>query len=551
MSNDQHPPIPSPKDILIPKDVLAKWQAIVDTMSALMDIPSGLVMRIVGDQIEVLVSSQGESNPYMVGSCEHLFGSGLYCETVIRSGNRLLVPNAVVDPVWDKNPDIKLDMVSYLGLPIVWPDQTPFGTICVLDKKANGYDETYEKLIRHFRDLIEHHLSLILQEREHEAQIISDRQTHARELRISEERFRILAENAADDFILHDGDGRILDANQQACSNFGYDRTELLRRTIGELPLELEDDWTPARWREMPIDGTARVRGRYRRPDGDPRDVEMSVSCHSVGGLKCFFGLVRDVTDRLRSERDLRASEAALARASRLSTVGRLAGSIIHEINQPLAAIGASAEACSLWLGRAEPDLDEAFKAVEQVIEASRRATAVVAGLRTIARQAKLEFVELNVEEIVKQVLLMARDDLERAKAFSVTRFCNDTRAMGDRIQVQQVLLNLVRNAAEAMAEIDGRRIITVSTAVDAAGDLVVSIEDTGPGLDPATVNKLFKTPFTTKPLGMGMGVAICRSIIEAHGRVLQAGTGASGVGARFYFALPRSAPTAGTESLS
>ena len=145
----------------------------------------------------------------------------------------------------------------------------------------------------------------------------------------------------------------------------------------------------------------------------------------------------------------------------------------------------------------------------------------------------------------------MARDDLERAKAFSVTRFCNDTRAMGDRIQVQQVLLNLVRNAAEAMAEIDGRRIITVSTAVDAAGDLVVSIEDTGPGLDPATVNKLFKTPFTTKPLGMGMGVAICRSIIEAHGRVLQAGTGAAGVGARFYFALPRSAPTAGTESLS
>ena len=114
-------------------------------MAALFDVPTGLVMRIVGDQIEVLISSEGEFNPYTVGASEHLFGSGLYCETVIRSGGRLLVPNALHDPHWKDNPDVKLNMLSYLGLPITWPDRTPFGTICVLDSKTNGYNETYEK----------------------------------------------------------------------------------------------------------------------------------------------------------------------------------------------------------------------------------------------------------------------------------------------------------------------------------------------------------------------------------------------------------------------
>ena len=121
---DSHP-APS-KDIPIPDDVLAKWQSIVDTMAALVDVPTGLVMRIVGDQIEVLISSEGKSNPYIVGASEHLLGSGLYCETVIRSGGRLLVPNALHDPHWKDNPDVKLNMLSYLGLPITWPDRTPF-----------------------------------------------------------------------------------------------------------------------------------------------------------------------------------------------------------------------------------------------------------------------------------------------------------------------------------------------------------------------------------------------------------------------------------------
>src|SRR6201985_3378526 len=120
-------PTAVPKDIAISDDVLAKWQSIVDTMAALVDVPTGLVMRIVGDQIEVLVSSKGKANPYTVGASEHLFGSGLYCETVIRSGGKLLVPNALQDPEWEDNPDVKLNMLSYLGLPITWSGRTRCG----------------------------------------------------------------------------------------------------------------------------------------------------------------------------------------------------------------------------------------------------------------------------------------------------------------------------------------------------------------------------------------------------------------------------------------
>jgi PAS domain S-box-containing protein len=530
--------IAPPKNITIPDDVLGKWQSIVDTMAALVDVPAGLVMRIIGDQIEVLVSSAGKSNPYTVGASEHLFGSGLYCETVIRSGGRLLVPNALDDPDWENNPDVKLDMLSYLGLPIVWPDSTPFGTICVLDSKTNTYNETYEKLIRQFRDMIEHHLSLIHREQQHAQQIETNLRTHARELRISEERFRALAENAADDFILHDDRGRILDVNEQACRNLGLNRTALLRMGLDQLPFDFGEDWERLRWGAMSPNDTATVRGRYRRVDGALRQVEMNVSCHDLGGLKCFFGLVRDATDRLQSERTLRAAEAALAQASRQSTAGRLASSIAHELNQPLAAIEASAEACSLWLSRPAPNLTEANAAIERLVAASRRATAVVGGLRTIARQTKIALVELDVGEIVNEVVLMARADLDRYEAATVVRTSGDTRALGDRIQIQQVLLNLIRNAAEAMGDTVGPRTITISLARDTDGDLVVAVDDAGPGLDQAMMAKLFRTPFTTKPHGMGLGVSICRSIVEAHGRTLQIGRSTFG-GVRFHFALP------------
>jgi len=158
-SSDSRPWHVPPRDV--PDETLREWQSIVDMIAELADIPSALIMRLDGPDIEVLLSSDTTDNPYRPGDSEHFFGSGLYCETAIRSGEKLLVPDAPADPEWAENPDIELGMIAYLGYPIRLPEGTPFGTICVLDRKPNEFSETVDELVQRFRNLIEHHLGLL------------------------------------------------------------------------------------------------------------------------------------------------------------------------------------------------------------------------------------------------------------------------------------------------------------------------------------------------------------------------------------------------------
>ncbi|MEA5509608.1 sensor domain-containing diguanylate cyclase [Crocosphaera sp. UHCC 0190] len=154
------------QDLTIDKQCIEKWQNIVNIMAELINVPAGLIMRINGSDIEVLVSSETEYNPYHVGDKEHLTCSGLYCETVIKTKNKLLIPDAKQDEKWQNNPDIKLGMVSYLGYPLILPDGGVFGTICVLDSKENHYSQLYEKLILQLKELIETHLALLYKNQE-------------------------------------------------------------------------------------------------------------------------------------------------------------------------------------------------------------------------------------------------------------------------------------------------------------------------------------------------------------------------------------------------
>lgn len=148
-------------EIRIPEDILKNWQDIVNILADIIKIPSALIMRFTDPYIEVFVSSNSDKNPYHPGDREKIFGSGLFCETVIKAQDKLLVPDALADPKWKNNPDVKLNMISYLGFPILFPNKKPFGTICVLDNKANEYSKTTEKLMLKFRSLIESHLEMI------------------------------------------------------------------------------------------------------------------------------------------------------------------------------------------------------------------------------------------------------------------------------------------------------------------------------------------------------------------------------------------------------
>ncbi len=147
--------------IMLPESVVEEWQGIVDLVARLADVPAALIMRLVKEDIEVFRSSRSEGNPYHPGDSEHFMDSGLYCETVIRSNGPLLVPDALADPDWADNPDIKLNMISYLGFPILLPNKEPFGTLCVLDSKPNAYNQDVKELMEKLRDLLQSHLELI------------------------------------------------------------------------------------------------------------------------------------------------------------------------------------------------------------------------------------------------------------------------------------------------------------------------------------------------------------------------------------------------------
>lgn len=147
---------------ITPEDTIIKqWQDIANLLAEIIGIPAALIMRMNGSEIEVLVSSESKNNPYKPGDTEHFEDSGLYCETVIKTQKKLIVPNALADPEWENNPDVKLNMISYLGYPISYPDNTPFGTLCILDSKSNEYSQTIQNLMARFQDVLQGHLELL------------------------------------------------------------------------------------------------------------------------------------------------------------------------------------------------------------------------------------------------------------------------------------------------------------------------------------------------------------------------------------------------------
>ena len=525
----------------IPDWLPEKWQSIVDTVAELANVPAGLVMRVDGDDIEVLVSSRTLGNPYKPGETMRLVDSGLYCEEVIKSQQTLAVPNALADEHWRANPDVELDMVSYLGMPIRWPDENAFGTICILDSRERSHSEVYEKLLGQFRDIIEHHLSLIYTDTQRVNAFDADRRRHDEALRSSEQRFRMLVEHAAEDFILHDAEGSILDVNEHACGTSGFTKEHLRQSSIGDLSLTLDGLWTANVWRAAQPGQTGTFDTIYKMANGETAHVEIRWSCQLLQGEKLFIILVRDVSERHRAEEAIRAAEAEVARASRLTMMGQLAGSIIHEINQPLAAIVTRAEACMRWLDRDEPRVEQARESVRLLARSAHDATEIVAGLRSIARKSVTIRAELDAHEVITEALQMtARECAKAGTTRTIELEAGPAAVIGDRTQIKQVALNLILNALEAMKEAGGRaNQLAVRSARNAAGGLVVSFEDTGTGLMGKSPDRLFDPLFTTKVEGMGMGLAICWSIMQSHGGSITVQDRDDQSGVRFEITFP------------
>ena len=240
----------------------------------------------------------------------------------------------------------------------------------------------------------------------------------------------------------------------------------------------------------------------------------------SLENARLYADLVQESRDRTKAEEALRSTQADLARVARLTTMGELVASIAHEINQPLAAVVTSGTACLRWLDRAEPDIDAARKSVLRIVRDAGRAGEVIHGLRSLAKKSGPQLMRLDLNDAIQEVLALTRSELQaRGVALHTTLSSADRPVVGDRVQLQQVLLNLILNGVEAMSVITDRpKVLAITSEPVEPGGVLVAVEDTGPGLDPATADRIFDPFFTTKPDGMGMGLSICRSIIDAHG---------------------------------
>jgi PAS domain S-box-containing protein len=260
----------------------------------------------------------------------------------------------------------------------------------------------------------------------------------------------------------------------------------------------------------------------------------------AAGDLDDYIGTTMDITERKRSEELLRNAQADLARVARLTTISELAASIAHEINQPLGAMVVSGNACLRWLAPDQLQLDEARRAAERIVRDGHRAGDILRSVRALAGKSAPDITELDINDAIREVLALMRGELDKHDV-SLEIELSEALApvMGDRVQLEQVILNLVMNAIEAMStDTSAPRLLCIRSHGEATGAALIRVEDSGPGIAPETMDRLFEAFFTTKPSGMGMGLSICRSIINAHGGRLWASPG-SPRGAVLQFTVP------------
>jgi PAS domain S-box-containing protein len=373
---------------------------------------------------------------------------------------------------------------------------------------------------------------------------LTDRKKADEAVRASEIRWRTMFEKFPVGIVLRDAKHRYMSANPAFQQMVGYSERELIH--LSPLDITHEDDRAASERMLTELQSGVRQavekEKRFRRKDGSV--VWTMVSTFHIpdaGPIPAFYpAIVVDITKRKQAEEALRESELELARVSRLTTMGELAASIAHELRQPLSAAVTNGTTCQHWLSEDTLDLARARKAVQRMVAAAQRASEVMDRIRGLINKTPSEKISVVVNDLIRETLALIETELRARQIVVATDLAEPPISIAaDRVQLQQVVLNLIMNAVEAMSLVaDRTRLLRISSQREAPSSVLIRVADSGTGLDPTIAERIFDPFFTTKAGGMGMGLSICRSIIDGHGGRLWASPAPS-YGALVQFTLP------------
>jgi two-component system, LuxR family, sensor kinase FixL len=373
---------------------------------------------------------------------------------------------------------------------------------------------------------------------------ITERKRSEETLRESEARYRGIFDGALEGMFRTSIQGKITVSNPAAAKMLGYDSVEDIVSSVTDSAVQL---WADPKERSRYVrlleeqEIVRRYECQFKRKDGTR--IWVSLSSQRVlgpdGQVACFDGFIEDITERKQAESEALRQRNELARVARVTTMGQLASSLAHELNQPLGAILRNAESAELFLAQPSPDLEEVRAILADIRKDDQRAGQVIDRMRTLMRRRKLEHTLLDIAVLVDEVVSVIHSDaVSRGVRLEVEVPGNLPPVRGDRVHLQQVLLNLLLNGMDAMGEVPaGARRLTVRARQAEAGTLEVAVADAGHGVPTGIFGRLFEPFFTTKPNGLGMGLPISSTIIVAHGGRMWAEN--SPAGATFYFTLP------------
>jgi PAS domain S-box-containing protein len=332
---------------------------------------------------------------------------------------------------------------------------------------------------------------------------------------------RLILETALDAVVVMTPAGTVADWNDRAVGVFGWSREEAVGRIMADLII-------PERYREVHKNGLRRylengkgeVVGRRievsgRRKNGKEFPLELSIAPIQDREDILFVGFVRDITEL----HALRLARAELASVTRRMAMGEMAASIAHEIKQSLAAIATNGDTGLRWLTREVPDVERARAVLKNIVSDTHHAGEVIDSIRSIFENEGQAKTPQDVNELIREALALVRVEVESQHVSIRTELSAELpQVSANQVQLRQVLVNLIMNAVDAMSTVENRgRVLRIKTEVNKLNSVLITVEDSGTGIDPGNVDRIFDTFFTTKPHGMGMGLSICRSIIEGH----------------------------------